>query len=261
MINKVLIKQRFSNSAFEYDKYASVQKDIAHNLFSLFKISNTKFNHILEIGCGTGYLTSFIINHSSFKRFTVTDISPQMINLCLEKYNRRTDIVFSCLDGEFPDFNINMFDLITSSSTFQWFTNLKQAFRDYYGMLTPNGRLVFAILIEGTFSELQSAVSQAGVSQYVGLHYHTENEICNMLSDIGYTDIFFKQEAFTEYHNTSFQFLKAINKIGANTSKHNGNVPLCRKSIRDICMEYDYRFLKDGKVPATYNVLFAEAYK
>ena len=52
---KSLIKQRFSKSLKSYNKCAIVQKQMAHNLFDM--IENNSYNNILELGCGTGFVT------------------------------------------------------------------------------------------------------------------------------------------------------------------------------------------------------------
>src|SRR5688500_7035775 len=58
MIDKRLLSKRFSEHAKTYDAYANVQKNMAKQLVDLLPQKNTNHKiNILEIGCGTGYLT------------------------------------------------------------------------------------------------------------------------------------------------------------------------------------------------------------
>ncbi|TRY16574.1 malonyl-[acyl-carrier protein] O-methyltransferase BioC, partial [Geobacillus sp. LEMMJ02] len=57
MIDKQLMQKRFSERATTYDQFANVQKKMAHELIK--RIVHPP-KTILEIGCGTGYLTKLL---------------------------------------------------------------------------------------------------------------------------------------------------------------------------------------------------------
>ena len=72
MLNKSLIKNKFSKSLSSYDKNAVVQKLMAEFLIS--KLKNKKFNKILEIGSYTGILTKLALQNLSFEKYVALDI-------------------------------------------------------------------------------------------------------------------------------------------------------------------------------------------
>ena len=58
MMDKELIKKRFKKSLKTYNSHATVQNSMTDNLVcTLIKLKGDNFDNILEIGCGTGYLT------------------------------------------------------------------------------------------------------------------------------------------------------------------------------------------------------------
>lgn len=60
MINKTLLKERFSKNAETYDQYAKVQKVMGDILLKQICEEHKTYRNILEIGCGTGYLSKKI---------------------------------------------------------------------------------------------------------------------------------------------------------------------------------------------------------
>ena len=72
MINKELIKKRFSKCITTYDENAKIQKRMAEKLFSL--LERNDFDKILEIGCGTGLLTKIAVEKLNFRTYTANDM-------------------------------------------------------------------------------------------------------------------------------------------------------------------------------------------
>ena len=58
MIDKKLVRDRFSKNLEKYNEHARIQKRMAERLFSF--IPEKKYKRILEIGCGTGFLTKLV---------------------------------------------------------------------------------------------------------------------------------------------------------------------------------------------------------
>lgn len=69
---KSLIKQRFSKSLKSYNECAVVQKQMAKKMFSMIK--GNSFNNILELGCGTGFVTKLVNENIQYNCYDVIDI-------------------------------------------------------------------------------------------------------------------------------------------------------------------------------------------
>jgi malonyl-CoA O-methyltransferase len=64
MIDKQIVRQHFSRNAVNYDAYAKVQKKMAEQLLEIIRLTldrTAAAPEILDIGCGTGYLTGQLI--------------------------------------------------------------------------------------------------------------------------------------------------------------------------------------------------------
>ena len=65
MINKELMRDRFAKNLDSYNDNAKVQKRMAEKLITMVK--NKAPQKILEIGCGTGFLTELINKNLKFE--------------------------------------------------------------------------------------------------------------------------------------------------------------------------------------------------
>src|SRR3546814_13329770 len=106
---------------------------------------------ILEIGCGTGLLTRHIRTQWLEAELTVTDLAPEMVERAAR--DPRLAGTFFTMDGEWPCFEGQWFDLIISSLAFQWFDNLTGALERLYALLRPGGSILFSTMAERRFAE------------------------------------------------------------------------------------------------------------
>ena len=83
---KSKIISAFDNASTIYEYSAGLQKIVARNLVE--RILSLKINNnptILEVGCGTGFLTRLLINNlAAFKgaSLIVSDVTPSMLKCC-----------------------------------------------------------------------------------------------------------------------------------------------------------------------------------
>ncbi|WIF95520.1 malonyl-ACP O-methyltransferase BioC [Caminicella sporogenes] len=264
MIDKEKLKRRFSRNVKNYNKYANVQKKMGDNLINHIKNDNLHIKKILEIGCGTGYLTKKLINNFSSAKITAVDIAPGMIEYV--KFNiKYNNVNFICGDIEEIDLN-DKYDLIISNATFQWFNYLEKTIDKLIGLLNINGILCFSTFGKNTFKELGEAFNKAKnilkVSEKVSpsQSFCSSKElfdICNNINRNNLKDIEINLlETYEyEYFNCCTDFLYSVKKIGANNSQRGRNIttPDFIKKVIDI---YDRDYQKNGKVVATYHILY-----
>lgn len=166
---KAAIARSFDSAARSYDAHAPVQRRVARELAR--RISSAPLPEaprILEIGCGTGFLSAALVARHRDARFLFTDLSPAMVVRCRTKLGRRAATAqFAVMDGEEPALS-REFDLIASSLAFQWFLDLPRAAARLASCLRPGGQLAFATLGAESLGEWR-ALHEAGGVAYSGL--------------------------------------------------------------------------------------------
>lgn len=153
---KKLIAESFDRGVDHYDDHTAIQKQAAHKLMTLVPYMEPQ--SILEIGCGTGYLTKMIKYRYPNSKITAVDISKNMIANCQQKIN---DVDFIVADGEGYSTN-KKFDLILSNMTMQWFDDVKQGLDHLKTLLRPSGSLVFSGLGKDSFHEWNQVNNRSG---------------------------------------------------------------------------------------------------
>ncbi|WP_209367492.1 malonyl-ACP O-methyltransferase BioC [Priestia megaterium] len=265
MINKQLLKKRFNNHAKTYDAYADVQKSMANQLID--QLSTNFFNQeiaILEIGCGTGYLTQLLSEKFPKAAITAVDLSSGMMELAKKKV---TEDRVSFICGDIEEISIEgHYDLIISNATFQWFNSLHTTIKKLYKQLKPTGSLLFSTFGNRTFQELHSCYSHA--KQRLGLFSNSSpgqlffsleelSQICEQALVPLREDPFklSKMEKLEiQYFPTVQEFFTSIKKIGASNSNEES---YCQRPsfFRELINLYENNHRDENGVKVTYHCL------
>ncbi len=115
-----------------------------------------EIDSILEIGCGTGFLTELLGRRFPRALIYAVDIARPMIDLAIERIGEYGRIRWHVADArQFrPDRD---FPLIISSSALHWMTPVSETVKRLGDMLETGGNLVSALMVKGTLEELHAA--------------------------------------------------------------------------------------------------------
>jgi malonyl-CoA O-methyltransferase len=271
-INKKILALHFSGSAGDYDSNADLQREIAFQLadwaFPPQSTGKKIFRSVLEIGCGTGLLTAFLLDRLDCKTLVALDLAGGMLEQArLNLLQSAPPVRLVLADGEQLPLDNNSFDLAASSTTFQWFDDLEKSLAGIRRVLRPGGELVFASLVRGTFRELResyrTAAGQLGIclaaSRY-GPTLPDAPEITGLLDSLGFDCIELKRQTKFEYFANAQQFLRSIKARGANNPNFRPmSLPTEKALLGKMVDFYNKRFRVDGMVHATYEVVFVRA--
>ena len=159
------IARHFGHHAAGYERYANLQMQTAAHLAGRLPAAEG-ISSVLELGCGTGFLSCQLQKKYPDASLVMTDLSQEMLDVCKEKTGRK-NAVFARLDATHPPVDIGRFDLIVSGMTFQWLADPVASLRAWQHRLTPKGRLYYSAPAPGSFMQWRKVLQQMGVS--VGL--------------------------------------------------------------------------------------------
>lgn len=106
----------------------------------LDRLAPASGERILDIGCGTGRLTSEIAARAPGSDIIGTDVSATMIEQASEHYADAAS--FARADATWLPFPAQTFDAVFSTATFHWVKDHDRLFNEIYRVLKPGGRLV-----------------------------------------------------------------------------------------------------------------------
>lgn len=227
---KRAIARSFDAAAGDYDAHAPVQRRAAKQLAErISALALAARPRILEIGCGTGFLSAALVRHFPDARCLFTDLSPAMVGRCRAKISRRGGAAqLAVMDGEALA-AAGPFDLIASSFAFQWFLDLPAAIAAMGAQLASGGHLAFATLGAESFGEWRGLHHAAGVP-FAGLNFPDASALSRIAADAG-LDGTVAEERIVRRYPGPIAFLRELKSLGAGTPAQ-GTRPLSIAELR-----------------------------
>lgn len=250
---KKLVSQNFSKHAHHYDQEAFVQKVSAENLLNILDSLDIHVGELLEIGCGTGFVTQGLIKRFAERKIKITDLSAAMLEICRNKiefqFQSRPYRNFSVLDGEHIQ-EKNYYPLIISGLTFQWFQHFEASIIKLVEALKPEGILLFSYLQDSSFPEWQ-AICREHHFPFTGYPLPSVYSLRDLSAK---KSIFMNviEESITVVYSDILHFFKSLKNIGAKTSLNENRMKTqdLKNLLRISRSQYAEGF------PATYKIVY-----
>lgn len=129
-------KDAYNIWANQYDSNANKTRDLEARALKE-TLPDHIFDHCLEIGCGTGKNTEYLLSKS--KELIAVDFSHEMLSKAKEKItSSKAHFIHTDILGNW-DFTSRKFDLITFSLVLEHIENLDDIFRKTSEKASPNG--------------------------------------------------------------------------------------------------------------------------
>lgn len=276
MIDKSIVRKHFDRHASEYDRYAVVQKEMADKLLARLSAC---FNglpgkddplRVLEIGCGTGYLTEKLAQLWPKAEIVAVDISEAMVNQAQKRLGRTLDRCRFIVDDaerwardeEQGDGGLHhQFDIMVSNATFQWFVEPEQTVSRLLNRLRSGGFFAFSTFGPRTFHELHESFRMAEAELGLphlphGQTFVTPDEWQRWLTAQATVRASEAYEHVMTYASVR-EFLDHVKRIGAgNANKGRSHTAGVNRALFRLMYErYRERFGDDKGIFATYDVL------
>lgn len=245
-MNKKLIISRFSKSAHTYNNEAEAQQKIALNMIQLLQpYVENGVEKVVEIGCGTGIYSRLFVETFNPKNFTINDICQEMNQHCTDILAREN---YSFIARDAEQWQLpQQIDLLTSCSTFQWFSQLDVFFRKAHTALNSNGLFAFSTFGKENLREISSLTN-------LSLRYATRQELSEMLTQSGFSVIRAEEEKIVLTFDTPKDVLLHLKRTGVN-----GISP--QKWTKGTLQRFSEQYVTDfstsgGKVLLTYHPIY-----
>ncbi|MBN1969965.1 MAG: malonyl-ACP O-methyltransferase BioC [Candidatus Delongbacteria bacterium] len=245
-IDKELVKTKFQNCLETYHDEAIVQKKIAENLFFMINEKIQQADRILEIGCGSGFLTDKLVKSFPESFFFINDIVDEYINV-VERLNNKK-MMYICEDMDIMEIPENL-DLVVSASAIQWSDDLAKLISRVSKKLRKGGYFIFSSFGFRNFYQISDLAESS-------LKYFSRDELEEMMSD--FTNFEYSCEEITIYFDKAIDILRHQKNTGVNA------LPLKEMNagkLMKFLREYEQKYSSVDGVPLTYNPIYIAARK
>ena len=252
--SKDKIKFAFSKAAKSYDTLALFQKELAEELLNSFVLPLTTHHSplttIVDIGCGTGFLSYGLANKFPDADIFGCDISHDMLKVasCKLQVARDKKIHLITTDGEILPCKNDTFDIAASNLTYQWIGNLEGSFKEAHRILRPGGIFIFSTLAPETLKELRYCYAEAsakfnkdGLPPFMA--FSEKQAIQSVLESVGFKNISIETRKMMKTYPDMWTLLKTMKSIGAGNPFKDGDKSLARGSIlKKMAEVYEEKF-------------------
>jgi malonyl-CoA O-methyltransferase len=247
------VRKNFSRHAAEYDRYALVQKSVALKLLQRLPAAAVQ-GRALEVGCGTGILSRIFLEQYPGSNLLLSDLAHGMSCRVAADF---TDQQVVDADAATLPFAAESFDLVLSSSVYQWVDHLPQAFAELQRVLRSGGHVLMAIFGEQTLHELRQSHAEASLLRES--HGQGFPNCAQMRDALGgdFEIELLESSLEVEWHSGVPHLLRSLKAIGAqNASRQRPGGLASRLVMQRMYDSYIRNFGQDGMIPATYEVIY-----
>lgn len=245
------INKSFSQQAAEYDAYATVQVSSASFLANFLQTDIDKIppGPILELGCGTGIFTTYLLALFPDRLLTASDVSQSMLNQCKRLHSsKRENLLFSLMDAE-ACVSKRKNALIAASFSLQWVTDFYATIERLMEALQPAGQLVFSVPLAGSFHEWREQCLRAEVP-FSANSLPDKSQLVEWCA-LNSLTLDCVQQPFVCEYLSALDFFKSLKGVGA--SVNTAGVRLTQTQLRRLIDTWDGN--SQRKTEVTYNVL------
>jgi malonyl-CoA O-methyltransferase len=183
-LDKALVSRSFSAAAGAYDGAAAAQDEIAEGLVRALPAGLAP-RSIVELGCGTGLLTARLLRRFPAATLLGLDLAEGMIEVCRLRLGAEPRARLLVADAEDPRACAGPVDLVATSCVAQWFADPEGTLRRWGAALAPGGLVAAALLVRGSYPELDAAHRAAFGAPFGGLAFPAEDEVLALVRRAG----------------------------------------------------------------------------
>jgi len=252
------VQQSFNRAATSYDAVGTLQHQVAQTLsqFVRTELPAGFSGKLLDAGCGTGYCLKHLHSTYPSAQFLALDFAEAMLR------QRPAALGIPGIQADIHRLPIASGSINTYLSSLAWqWCDPAIAAQEAARVLTTEGNLFVATLVDGTFNELARSLNASDINPDDHLlRCSPINTIRNALTAAGLDIQSFTAQQITTWHPDFKTLRRTIRGVGANHLPTDSMSPFNRLSRAQLINAYESLRTEQG-LPLSYEVLIIHARK
>ncbi len=257
-IDKNKLRQSFACAANTYDGLAYLQREVGFDLLSLFQLNNEEKQRVVDLGCGTGFLTQQITQKNNFKELLAIDIALPMLQATQIRLKHSSNIQYLCADAECLPLLESTVNHIYSNLALQWCQNLTAVFTGFSKIMKKGGQLNFSTFGPATLQELKKSWAEVDHHQHVN-EFYSDSDLRHFLQQTGFNHIQIEARQYQSNYPSVIGLMRELKGIGAHNVLTGRNRKTTSKSQMQKMFAVYEQYRENNMIPASYEVIFVSA--
>lgn len=266
-IDKRLARRSFEQAAATYDAAAVLQHEVCRRALGRLDYIRHRPATILDAGSGTGSAQRTLAQRYPRSYLIALDIALGMLRRGRDRapwwkklMPWRQPVAAVCGDIERLPLADGSIGMVWSNLALQWVDDPGPALAEMQRVLVPGGLLMFSTFGPDTLKELRQAYAGADrhthVNRFIDMH-----DIGDRLVHCGFADPVMDMEYFTLTYPDVRDLMRDLKAIGAHNVTRGRPRGLSGKATLETVIRNYEAFRRDGKLPATFEVVYGHAWK
>lgn len=253
------VRRSFGRAAHDYDAAAVLQAEVRSELLGRLDLVRLVPDVVLDLGAGTGRATIELKRRYRRSQVVAVDIAEGMLHEAARRQTLLRRFRRVCADAAALPLGDASVDLVFSNLMLQWCDDPDRVFAECRRVLRPNGLLAFATFGPDTLVELRRAWSAADgrthVNRFIDMH-----DLGDALVRSGFAEPVLDVERYTLTYTAVRDLMRDLKAIGAHNANAGRPRGLTGKGTLARMLEAYEGFRQEGRLPATYEVVFGHAW-
>ena len=257
------VRAAFDRASARYEAAAVLQARVADELLNRLELFKFTPGVVLDLGAGTGRMTRELKRRYRRALIVALDLAPGMLREARKHqqlFRRFERVCGDAMRLPFADASVGV---VVSSLMLQWCDPPDPAFAEIRRVLKPDGLVAFSTLGPDTLRELRTAWAEAdGTSNtYNHVNHFTDmHDVGDALVRAGLSEPVLDVDRLRLTYPDALALMRDLKAIGAhNVTAGRPRALMGRERLRRMQDAYE-TFRRDGRLPATYEVVYGVAW-
>ena len=252
------VRRSFDAASARYDSHAVLQARVRELLLARLADLGTEPRVVVDAGAGTGHASRALQRRFGKAVVIALDLAEGMLHAAARQQGWWKRFARVCADIERLPLASASVDLAFSNLTLQWLTEPDGALRELARVVRPGGWLYFTTFGPDTLGELRTAWSSVDrythVNRFIDMH-----DLGEALTRNGFRDPVLDVEPFTLTYADVRSLMRDLKAVGAHNVTAGRPRGLTGRHRLNALMAGYETFRSNGRLPATYEVIFGRA--
>jgi malonyl-CoA O-methyltransferase len=262
---KRLVRRAFKRAAAGYDAHAVLQREVCERMLERLDYVKIAPRAVLDAGSGTGFALPALRRRYPVGALYALDIAPAMLAQARHRaswWQRISGRAAYQICGDLEQLPLRAAEigLVWANLTLQWVTAPPRAFAEVQRVLEPGGLFMFSTFGPDTLRELRDAYQGADdyvhVNRFIDMH-----DLGDLLVHAGFSNPVMDMEYLTLTYADVRALLRDLKAFGAQTVTAGRRPGMAPRALLDHVVRNYETLRRDGRLPATFEVVYGHAWK